>query len=278
VAVLTDSLGVALNQSALEVYRQERAAKFLATLSHDGVPNVALIVSQIPAEPGIVVFGEFMMVKTLANLKEDPVVASIAITEKLEMAGFKGQVTEWTKMGEYVDLINSIDFFRYNAYAGIHNVAVVKLTSILDIPAKLPIVKVGQEFLAIRGRGALARGKRLRGADVPRAIRAKFASLMSIKVLAFKGADGKPDVVPVFASLISPDGELRFMVSSYNRRAQDIPLGSTVALNVLTLELLTYQVKGELVRFDNSLGVREGVVRLTEAYSCVPPFCGQRVT
>ena len=275
---MTDSREAVLSEHALGVYREERAAKFLATLSAEGVPNVALIVSQIPADPGIVVFGEFMMVKTLANIKEDPRVASIAITEKLDMAGFKGEVTEWTKGGEYVDLINSIDFFRYNAYMGIHNVAVVRMNSILEIPEKVPMLKVGHEFLAIRGRGALARGTRLDGADIPRAISAKIASLMSIKVLAFKGADGSPDVLPVFSSLISPDGELRFLVSSYNRRARDIPLGSTVALNVLTMELVTYQVKGELVRFDKSLGVHEGVVRLTEAYSCVPPFCGQRVT
>lgn len=276
-AVATDEKQIVLSDPAAGVYQQERAAKFLATVSSEGVPNVALIVSQVPAEAGIVVFGEFMMVKTLANLESDPRVASIAITEKLEMAGFRGEVESWTRMGDYIDLINKIDFFRYNAYAGIHNVGVARITSLLDVPDKVPFLKVGREYLAIRGRGRLARGDRVSGKEVPRAIMKKFGSLYSIKVLAFTDESGAPDVLPVFASLVNPGGELRFLVSSYNKRASDIPTGSTVALNVLTLDLLTYQVKGELVRFKRSLGLLEGVVRLREAYSCVPPFCGRRV-
>lgn len=54
------------------VYDQEEVAKFLATTSGDGKPNVALIVSQIPVEPDRLVFGEFMMVKTRKNLDENP--------------------------------------------------------------------------------------------------------------------------------------------------------------------------------------------------------------
>jgi hypothetical protein len=248
---------VELPPLALEVYKQEQCAKFLATSSLDGVPNVALIVSQTPAEPGRVVFGEFMMVKTQANLAANPHVASIAITEKLEMAGFKGDVTGWTTTGKYIDMINSIPFFRYNAYAGIHNVATTEIRKLLPLPPKVSMATVGQEFVAMRSRGRIG--------------------IMSVKVLAYQDSDGYPNVVPTFGIMFRTPSELRFKVSSYNRAVTSLQTPATVAINVLTMDLMTYQVKGTLVRFEKRVGLETGVVRIEEVYSSMPPLCGERL-
>jgi hypothetical protein len=115
------------------------------------------------------------------------------------------------------------------------------------------------------------------GAAVPATIRSKFGSIMSIKVLAFADAAGEADVVPVFGVIFRTPGELRFKVSGYNERARSIEPGSPVALNVLTMELMTYQVKGKLTRFEKHLGMEVGVVRIEEAYSCMPPLVAQRI-
>lgn len=273
--VETDS--VKLPQHALDIYRQEQVAKFLATASADGVPNVALIVSQTPTESGAVVFGEFMMVKTQANLAENPRVASLAITEKLQMAGFKGEVTGWTTHGPYIDLINSIPFFRYNAYAGIHNVAETRIKSLLPLPEGVSMLTAGREFASIRTRGRVGRASSLGGVAAPMPVREKFNGIMSIKVIAFVDADGYPNVVPCFGIMFRTPSEIRFKVAGYNRvvEAPDVPC--TVALNVLTLDLMTYQVKGTLDRFDSKLGLKTGVVRVEEVYSSMPPFCGERL-
>src|SRR5450756_2566732 len=121
------SKGIALPDGARAIYEQGEVAKFLATASAGGEVNVALIVSQTPTEEGKIVFGDFMMVKTKKNLSENGRVASLAITPKLKMAGFKGDVEGWTDTGPYIDLVNSIEFFRYNAYMGIHNVAPINI-------------------------------------------------------------------------------------------------------------------------------------------------------
>lgn len=268
---------VELPQHALEIYRQEEVAKFLATLSADGVPNVALIVSQTPAEPGVVVFGEFMMVKTLANVRANPRVASMAITPKLEMAGFKADVTGWTTSGPYIDLINSIPFFRYNAYTGIHNVGITQVRKALDLPRGISMLTAGREYLAVRTRGRVGRALRVQGADTPDPVRRKFDSVMSIKVMAFEDSDGYPNVVPLFGVMFRTPGELRFKVSSYNRAVVEAKVPCAVALNVLTLDLMTYQVKGTLEGFTSSLGLDVGVVRVQEVYSSMPPLCGQRL-
>ncbi len=268
---------VGLPPAAMRVYRLEECAKFLATASLDGVPNVALIVSQTPVDDGKVIFGEFMMVKTQANLEANPRIASIAISEKLEMGGFKGDVTEWSSSGEYIDIINSIPFFRYNAYAGIHNVATCVIRELLPLPAKVPMLRVGAEYLAMRTMGRIGHARSVGGVVTPAAIRRRFDGIMSVKVLAYVGSDGYPSVVPVFGVRFRTPGELRFKLSGYNRPAWDLEPGARVALNVLTLDLVTYQVKGTLMRFDSAMGLRTGVVRIDEAYSCVPPLVGERV-
>jgi hypothetical protein len=268
---------VELPGAAMEIYKQEEVAKFMATASAEGVPNVALIVSQVPAEPGRIVFGEFMMVKTLANLQQNSRIASFAITPKLEMAGFKGDVTGWTESGPYIDLINSIPFFRYNAYAGIHKVATAEIRELLPFPPKVSMLTAGREFVAMRTRGRVGRGERVSGVATPEPVRAKFDGIMSIKVLAFQDGDGYPNVVPLFGVMFRTPGELRFKVSGYNSVVGGLETPCTVALNVLTLDLMTYQVKGTLVRFERSFGFHTGVVRLEEVYSSMPPLCGQRL-
>lgn len=272
-----EAVTVELTEAAMGIYEQEEVAKFMVTVSADCVPNVALIVSQMPAEPGRIVFGEFMMVKTQANLAQNNRIASFAITPKLEMAGFKGDVTGWTNSGPYIDLINSIPFFRYNAYAGIHNVATAEIRELLEFPPKVSMLTAGREFAAMRTRARLGRGEKVGGVVTPEPVRSKFDGIMSIKVLAFLDDDGYPNLAPLFGVMFRTPGELRFKVSGYNEVLGGLHTPCKVALNVLTLDLMTYQVKGTLVRFDKALGLRMGVVRIEEVYSSMPPLCGQRL-
>jgi hypothetical protein len=269
--------GIALPAEARAVYEQGEVAKFLATASAGGEVNVALIVSQTPTEEGKIVFGDFMMVKTKRNLSENGRVASLAITPKLEMAGFKGDVEGWTDTGPYVDLVNNIEFFRYNAYMGIHNVAAMTILEMLPLPRKVSFLKVGVDFVDIRARSGLKPARTAGGVAVPDPVRRKFDSIMSIKVLTLMDDDGYPNIFPLFSTRFRNPSELRFKVSSYNEGIKRYGTPRRVALNVLTMDLFTYQIKGELSRFDRSLGLEFGVVRVEEAYSSMPPFCGQQI-
>lgn len=269
--------GIALPGEARAIYEQGEVAKFLATASAGGEVNVALIVSQTPTDEGNIVFGDFMMVKTKKNLSENGRVASLALTPKLEMAGFKGDAGGWTDTGPYIDIVNSIDFFRYNAYMGIHNVAPVTILEMLPLPPKVSFLKVGVDFADIRARSGLKASSTSGGVAVPVPVRKKFESIMSIKVITLMDKDGYPDIFPLFATHFKNPSELRFKVSSYNERIKGYGTPCRVALNVLTLDLFTYQLKGELSRFERSLGLEYGVVKVEEAYSSMPPFCGERI-
>lgn len=269
--------GIALPDGARAVYEQGEVAKFLATASAEGEVNVALIVSQTPTEEGRIVFGDFMMVKTKKNLSENGRVASLAITPKLEMAGFKGDVGEWLDTGPYIDLVNSIGFFRYNAYMGIHNVAPIDIREMLPLAPKVSFLKVGVDFADIRARGGLRAADTSGGVDVPVPVRKKFESIMSIKVITLMDEDGYPNIFPLFSTHFKNPSTLVFKVTSYNAGIKRFDVPCRVALNVLTLDLFTYQLKGELTRFERSLGLEFGVVRVEETYSSIPPFCGERI-
>jgi hypothetical protein len=270
-------LSKTLPPDAMSIYEQGEVAKFLATASSAGVPNITLIVSQTPAEPGIVVFGEFMMVKTQANLAENTRVASLAMTDKLEMAGFKGDVTGWTTTGKYIDMINSIPFFRYNAYTGIRNIAITRIREMLPLPPKVSLLAAGLEYAAVRTRGRIGKARSLGGVETPAPVRDKFNAIMSVKVLAFIDDDGYPNAVPTLGIMFRTPSEIRFKVSSYNSAVRKLKPPAKVALNVLTLDLMTYQVKGTLVGFEKRLGLEVGVIRVEEVYSCIPPLVGERL-
>ena len=120
---------------ALDIYKQEEIAKFLATVDVRGKVNVVLIISQLPGEPGKLVFGEFMMWKTRDNLEANSRVASMAMTKSLESVEVVADFEGFTDTGPYLDKVNSISMFRYNAYAGIRRVG------FLDIKKVYPGIK-----------------------------------------------------------------------------------------------------------------------------------------
>lgn len=268
---------VDIPKNVRSVYEEERAAKFLATLSREGIPNVALIVSQLPGDDNQFMFGEFMMVKTLENLKSNPSVASVAITEKLEMAGYRGNVMGWVQSGPFVEKINSIPFFRYNAYAGIHNVAVVEIEKIVDLPMRVTYSTLAKDYVSLLMASRLLHDRGSLDIEFPLTVREKFNSIMSIKVIAFPDENEKPAVFPALSTRFTGTSRLAFKVTDYNKKILEFPLPLPVAMNVLTLDLLTYQVKGELVSVRALGGSRFGIVELSELYSSMPPLCGERI-
>lgn len=266
---------VELGSHAMSVYKQEEVAKFLATASSSGDPNVALIVSQTPVEPGRIIFGEFMMVKTKRNLEENPRVASFAISEKLKMAGFKAEVRQWVGTGPYIEKLNNIEFFRYNAYAGIHRAAVCEITSPISLPQTVSYSSFAVNYAMIHA-SAFHEANNDPRIEIPAPVKKKFNGLMVIKALAYVDDDGFPGVLPILATAVH-GGVLRFKVANYNRRLKELELPARVAVNVLTMDLMSYQVKGDLDRFERRLGVDTGVVIVKEVYSSMPPLCGERL-
>src|SRR4030042_2807217 len=67
-----------------------------------------------------------MMGKTRRNLEVNPRVCMAVMTPAARGWILQGDCQEFQRTGPYVDLINSAEFYRYNAYTGIRSAGVIR--------------------------------------------------------------------------------------------------------------------------------------------------------
>ena len=94
--------------------------------------------------------------------------------------------------------------------------------------------------------------------------------MVAVKVLAWIGDDGYPEVVPMLSLQPAGHGALVGW-----RAAEGMPCpveGAQVAANILTFEAISYQAKGRWSSRGSS-----GRLAVTEVYAGGPPLPGGRV-
>ena len=244
--------------------------KFLATLDTEGVPNVVPITSLEAVDESTIIFGELMIWKTRRNLEVNPRVCIAVMTPAGRGSIIQGDFQEFQRTGPYVDLINSADFYRYNAYTGIRNAGVIRARRVVR---EFALSRGAILVAAARARWAARRRRSPgEGAAMPRPVREKFARVQAAKFLAYLGMDGYPDVAPVLS--LTPAGERALVFAG---RVDGLERGAQVAAAVLTAEPLAYQVKGRFLGEERSLGAPLGVIQVSEVYSASPPLPGERI-
>ncbi len=251
----------------LEALRGDMTPKFLATRSAQGIPNVVPCISLQPADdpPDTLFFGNFLLRKSIRNLQQDPRLGILVVTPELRGWMLQGDFVEFQRTGPFVERQMSGPLLRYNAYTGIRNAGILKVRSIQG------------EFAISKGQVlkdyALTRLATLHGpADgstaMPLPVRREFGKMAAVKVLAWIGEDGYPAVAPMLS--LQPAGK-----SALVCRRGGLPLppdGAPVATNVLTLNAVSYQAKGEW-----SLNGDIGAIRVGEVYAGGPPYPGGRI-
>ena len=244
--------------------------KFLATLDAEGVPNVVPITSLQAVDERTIIFGELMIWKTRRNLEVNPRVCLAVMTPAVRGWIIEGDFQEFQRTGSYVDLINSADFYRYNAYTGIRNAGVIRARRVVR---EFALSRGAILVAAIRARWA-ARGRRSQGegAVMPAPVREKFARVQAAKFLAYLGTDGYPDIAPALS--LTPAGE---QALAFAGSVDGLQQGAQVAAAVLTAEPLAYQVKGRFLAEKRSLGGPVGIIQVLEVYSASPPLPGERI-
>jgi hypothetical protein len=112
-----------------------------------------------------------------------------------------------------------------------------------------------------------------RGVDVPDMVGEKFSRLTSVKALAVMGDDGYPRIHPVMAA--APAGKSAFVlqISKYNRELAQVKAPCAAALCVLTFDVKSYKVKGELAPLSPS----SLIFKVNEVYNAMPPLAGDLI-
>jgi hypothetical protein len=182
----------------LDALRGEMTPKFLATRSASGVPNVVPVISIQSADdqPDTLFFGNFLLRKSIQNLKEDSRVGVLVITPELSGWILKGDFVEFQRTGTYVDRQMSSSLLRYNAYTGIRNAGILRIRSV-ESAFSISKMQVAKDYLLARLAGLVKPRNGNQGTTLPLAVRREFAKMAAVKVLAWVRDDGYPTIVPV---------------------------------------------------------------------------------
>ena len=255
----------------LEALRGEMTPKFLTTRSLEGVPNVVPCVSLLPSDDqtDVLFFGNFLLRKSIKNLKADPRVGILVITTELNGWALKGDFLEFQSTGPYVDRQMNSNLLRYNAYTGIRNAGLVRVTSV-ENEFTISRIQVVNDY----ARAKISAGRAANGDDgsvqIPLPVQKEFARMIAVKVLAWIDEDEMPMVIPLLS--LQPAGETNMVAWFGNDNLPIPPVGAQVAANILTFEAISYQTKGRW----NMQG-KSGVMAVQEIYAGGPPYPGGKV-
>ncbi len=259
----------------VSLFSEDMAAKYLATLDEQENPNVAVIVTLQPraGRTDRLIFGEFLMWKSREYLQRDPRVAACVVSMKLKTAALVGDFQGFEKTGANMEQVNSSAFMRYNAYMG------VRMAGVVDVKEVFPVRNIGyggvaRDLLGVTlGKLPLRDGRAAGAVEIPPIVLEKFKHPAAVKAIAVRATDGYPRIYPIMAMAPVGEGLLAFKVTPYNRELSTFETPCKAACAVLTMDAISYKVKGTLAH----AGKHMGLMVVEEVYNASPPRAGDRI-
>ena len=253
----------------------EMTPKFLATVGNDGQPSVVLVATIMPNGDEKMAFANFLMNNTAKNLNKESKTGALVITEDLMWWSMTTDFTGWDEKGPLVDAFNSNELFRYNAYTGVRNVGKLDLNQMID-EGQISKLSLLADF-GFTGMTKRKFSKKSGVEKMPMTVVEKFGRIAAIKVLSYIRDDGYPICIPILSAQPADKSTLVFGTGCAPRLVEDIPEGAQVAINVVTFEPVSYQVKGTFTGYSSSVLGKKGVVKIDSVWCTSPPLCGERI-
>ena len=122
----------------MEKFADTEAAKFMATIGEDGVPNVVPVLSVMPFGEETLVFVDIMMNKTKRNLLANRKVAVSVLTKDGISYQVKGTFQEFQTSGPMFEMFASHPLLKYNAYSGPRGIGMIQVDSVYTACPPLP--------------------------------------------------------------------------------------------------------------------------------------------
>lgn len=259
-----------LPPDAVGYFNTLMAGKFLATQSKDGKVNVVFIATMKAHDDRTLIFGNMMLRKSYGNLEDDDKVSACVVTENLKSYEVKGKFKGFERSGKYFDEISNIPVIRYIAYGALRSVGIIEVEDI-SIPLKRPVLGLVSGIATTR----LLSKKSLPAGKMPPTVVEKFERLKAIKVIAAR-EDGYPRIIPVLCMRAVDPNTLIFSCAS-SPNLFHLKAGQYVTSSVLTMDAISYQVKGIFEGFKKSGLGKIGKISVEEVYCSSPPRPGERI-
>ena len=264
-----------LNSKSLKIFKGELNPKFLATVGDDGRPNIVLIISMTTRDNQNLIFGEFMIWKTKKNLLNNNKVYVLGMDTMLNVTKGRGFFKGFENTGDNMDYINNQTLFRYNAYTGIRGAGEIEIVDKFN-SFRMPISQNLIGFSSLMAKLAVTLNNKS-NIYIPETVAEKFDVLLGFKMVSVIDKDGFPEIFPILPMKLKGD-ILYFPICFYNRKLWKYPENIPVALNILTLEPVSYQLKGVYLGYKRFGAVPIGRIRITEVYSASPPIPGKLIS
>jgi hypothetical protein len=262
----------------LKALSGEMTPKFLASRSAEGLPNVVPCTSLMPAGGDRLIFGNFLLRKSVRCLDADPRVGILVITTDLEGWILQGDFVEWQRTGEYVDRLNSTELLRYNAYTGIRSAGVIEVRQV-QRRFRLPKARVLGDYLAAKLACTLGQpAHRPDGATaMPRVVRQSFQPMTALRVLAFLDGEGYPLALPMLSLQPADDSCLVCAHGPMADLLAPLSPGAPVAASLLTQDIVSFQVKGQWLGHWHLLGRPLSALSVAAIFAGGPPIPGRQI-
>lgn len=246
--------------------------KFLATLDAQGRPNCVPVISITPFDETTLIFGEFLMNKTRANLDARPEVCVAVQNDAFESWSVRGRFDGWETQGPRIDAINRSPMFRYNAYTSVRAAGIIRIE---DASGKqcLPKASMFVRYLYARALAGLRRVPAREESIMPLRVQEKFRRLTAVCAVAFQDAEGWPRAFAAMPCIAAGPRRLLLADPRADQWLKDLPSGAEMAVAIITMDAVAYQVKG--VYRETRAGLH--VVHLDACYSASPPLAGDRL-
>lgn len=258
-----------LTTEAEESFNILRAGKFLATQNEDVKVNVVPIVSMKAFDSKTLVFGNIMMRKSKQNLEEDKRVSACVITEKPECYKVEGKFKGFENRGKHYEEISNLDMVKYSGYGTLRSVGIIKVNE-TETPLKRPRLNAILGEMSTRFVQLISENTEEKGKMHPNVMK-KFGELWGAKVIA-SNKNGHPKTIPVLSMKALNPNTLIFS-SMGSPALSQLEEGEFVASSILTMDAVSYQVKGVFEGLEGKIGK----ISVEEVYSNSPPRPGEKI-
>lgn len=241
----------------------------LATINDDGLPHLTLISSLQACSPTEVVWGQFTEGLSKAFIRRNPRAGFLVMTLNKELWRGKATFSRTATEGGEFEAYNRAPMFRYNAYFGIHTVYYMDLVG----QSGRQVLPMGRIILgAILSKVAIGLGGSSGETSVLNPwTRNLFNTMDALKFLTFVDSDGYPAIIPVIQAQSWGREAILFSTAAYGDELAAIPVGASVAVLGMTLDMEDVLVRGPFGGVRRIGGVRCGVIPIEWVYNSMPP-------
>ncbi len=263
------------NSEIVEFTKPDIMLKLVSTIDPKGRPHLTIITSNRAINKSQIVWGEFTIGTSKANVQSNPKQGIFYMTAEMPFKCIQVKVDfSHTKMeGEDIESFNRSNLMRYMTYMNIYKVYYSNIKSVSPI-RRLPLGGIVNGLLknAIGKNGAKTglNEKRLNAVGYK-----LFKGPVNPKFIAYLDpSDGYPLIVPCIQLQAVDHNRLAFPLTVFKSDLEAIPQNCKVAVLGMNMDLANQVVKGTYLGIQKFRGIKFGIVDIEEIYNSSPPIPG----